>query len=685
MSIQRKHSLSFKLLRWVLGAALVVGVVLSFMQITYDVFITRQLIDSDAKRILLMFKDPSTQAIYSLDQDVGQQVIEGLLQHEAVREAAIGHLGEPDLAFGSRALSAITCRGITDLFFLPERAYQVALVGDSEPEEYYGDLRIILDTATYGERFLKNSLVILTSGVLRALLLGLVLYLIYHALLTRPLAKIIRHLGRINPDRPSEYQLPILSGHEENELGVWTRKVNQLLASIERNTHLRREAEDSLLLMSQVDFLTGLPNRQELQLQLDKIIDDASGKQQGVAVLCLGLDDFKNINEQHNYQVGDWLLQGVAMRLRAITGHDSCLARLGGDQFVVVQAGIDDPEQAAALAQNILDSLKEPLVMTQGHSSELLSVRLNATIGITLYPDDGDNTEILLQQAEQTMQLAKKGARNRYQFFIATIDMEMRKRRRLKKELKDAIASNQLYLVYQPQMNYTSKHIIGVEALLRWQHPELGSVPPDVFIPLAEQSSNIIDIGEWVLDQACRQLRSWNDQGIKNLRMAVNLSAAQLHHVDLLAVVQEKLTTYNLDAGSLELEVTETGLMEDIKAAASNLRGLRRMGVLIAIDDFGTGYSSLSYLKTLSLDKIKIDKSFVQDMLDSEDNAIIVKTIIQLSKSLGMQVIAEGVETFEQEQFIIQLGCDEGQGYFYSKPASANEISALLCKAVANS
>lgn len=254
MSIQRKHSLSFKLLRWVLGAALLVGVVLSFMQITYDVFITRQLIDSDAKRILLMFKDPSTQAIYSLDQDVGQQVIEGLLQHEAVREAAIGHLGEPDLAFGSRALSAITCRGITDLFFLPERAYQVALVGHSEPEEYYGDLRIILDTATYGERFLKNSLVILTSGVLRALLLGLVLYLIYHALLTRPLAKIIRHLGRINPDRPSEYQLPILSGHEENELGVWTRKVNQLLASIERNTHLRREAEDSLLLMSQVDF-----------------------------------------------------------------------------------------------------------------------------------------------------------------------------------------------------------------------------------------------------------------------------------------------------------------------------------------------------------------------------------------------------------------------------------------------
>ena len=681
LSIERKHSLSFKLLRWVLGAALLVGVALSFMQIAYDVFVTRQLIDSDAKRILSMFKDPSTQAIYSLDQDVGQQVIEGLLQHEAVREAVIGHLGEPDLAFGSRELSILSCRSVTDLFFMPERTYEVALVGGNESEEYYGDLRIVLDTASYGERFLKNSVVILISGILRALLLGLVLYLIYHALLTRPLAKIIRHLGRINPDRPGEYQLPVLSGHEKNELGVWTRKVNQLLASIERNTHLRREAEDSLLLMSQVDFLTGLPNRQELQLQLDKIIDDASDKQHGVAVLCLGLDDFKNFNEQHNYQVGDWLLQGMAQRLRKYIGHDGCLARLGGDQFVIVQAGIDEPEQAAALAQNIIDSLKEPLVMTQAYSPEFLSVRLNVTIGITLYPDDGDNTEVLLQQAEQTMQLAKKGARNRYQFFIASIDMEMRKRRRLKKELKDAIASNQLYLVYQPQMSYSTQGIIGVEALLRWQHPELGAVPPDVFIPLAEQSSNIIEIGEWVLEKACQQLRAWNDEGIRELRMAVNLSAAQLHHADLLRVVQEKLTTYNLDAGSLELEITETGLMEDIKAAASNLRGLRRMGVLVAIDDFGTGYSSLSYLKTLSLDKIKIDKSFVQDMLDSEDNAIIVKTIIQLSKSLGMQVIAEGVETLEQERFIIELGCDEGQGYLYSKPASANEISALIRRA----
>ena len=314
LSIERKYSLSFKLLRWVLGAALLVGIVLSFTQIAYDVRITRQLIDSDAKLILAMFRDPSTQALYSLDQDMGQQVVEGLLQHEAVREALIGHPGEPVLASGMREFHDLFCRNLTDMIFSSERTYQTPLMGGSQSDEYYGDLRIVLDTATYGERFLKNAVVILISGILRALILGLVLYLIYHAFLTRPLAKIIRHLGRINPDRPGEYQLPIPSGHEQNELGVWARKVKQLLASIERNTHLRREAEDSLLLMSQVDFLTGLPNRQELQLQLDKIIDDASDKQQGVAVLCLGLDDFKNINEQHNYQVGDWLLSPFRRR-----------------------------------------------------------------------------------------------------------------------------------------------------------------------------------------------------------------------------------------------------------------------------------------------------------------------------------------------------------------------------------
>lgn len=276
------------------------------------------------------------------------------------------------------------------------------------------------------------------------------------------------------------------------------------------------------------------------------------------------------------------------------------------------------------------------------------------------------------------MTLAKSRSRNRYQFYIASVDSEMRRRRELEKDLREALKRNELQLVYQPQVDYRDHRVVGVEALLRWQHPQHGFVPPDLFIPLAEQNGSIIPIGEWVLDQACHQLRDWHDQGFNELRMAVNLSTVQLHHTELPRVVNNLLQVYRLPPRSLELEVTETGLMEDISTAAQHLLSLRRSGALIAIDDFGTGYSSLSYLKSLPLDKIKIDKSFVQDVLEDEDDATIVRAIIQLARSLGMQVIAEGVETPEQESYIIAQGCNEGQGYLYSKPLPARELTGYL-------
>jgi EAL domain-containing protein (putative c-di-GMP-specific phosphodiesterase class I) len=244
--------------------------------------------------------------------------------------------------------------------------------------------------------------------------------------------------------------------------------------------------------------------------------------------------------------------------------------------------------------------------------------------------------------------------------------------------LREALPRNQLHLVYQPQISYRDNRVMGVEALIRWQHPEHGMVPPDTFIPLAEKNGSIIAIGEWVLDQACRQLREWHDHGFSEVRMAVNLSTVQLHHSELPRVVNNLLQIYRLPPGSLELEVTETGLMEDISTAAQHLLSLRRSGALIAIDDFGTGYSSLSYLKSLPLDKIKIDKSFVQDLIEDDDDATIVRAIIQLGKSLRMQVIAEGVETLAQERYIIAEGCHEGQGYLYSKPLPARELLTYL-------
>ncbi|SDU84862.1 putative bifunctional diguanylate cyclase/phosphodiesterase [Pseudomonas mucidolens] len=678
MKLELKNSLSVKLLRVALLSALIVGVVLSAAQIVFDAYKTRQAVAGDAQRILDMFRDPSTQAVYSLDREMGMQVIEGLFQDESVRMASIGHPNEPMLAEKSRALQHSSSRWLTDLILGQERTFTTPLVGRGPYSEYYGDLSITLDTAVYGNSFIVSSVIIFISGVLRALAMGLVLYLVYHWLLTKPLSRIIGHLSSINPDRPSEHKIPLLKGHESNELGHWINTANQLLASIERNTHLRHEAENSLLRMAQHDFLTGLPNRQKLQEQLDKILIDASRRQRRVAVLCVGLDDFKSVNEQFTYQAGDQLLLALADRLRAHSGRLGALARLGGDQFALVQPDIEQPYEAAELAQSILDDLDAEFALDHQQ------IRLRATIGITLFPEDGDSTEKLLQKAEQTMTLAKSRSRSRYQFYIASVDSEMRRRRELEKDLRDALNRDQLHLVYQPQISYRDHHVVGVEALLRWQHPEHGLVPPDLFIPLAEQNGTIIKIGEWVLDQACRQLREWHDLGFPALRMAVNLSTVQLHHAELPRMVNNLLQIYRLPPGSLELEVTETGLMEDISTAAQHLLSLRRSGALIAIDDFGTGYSSLSYLKSLPLDKIKIDKSFVQDLLDDDDDASIVRAIIQLGKSLGMQVIAEGVETVEQEAYVIAEGCHEGQGYHYSKPLPARELAAYLKQSARN-
>ena len=678
MKLELKNSLSVKLLRVVLLSALIVGVALSVAQIVFDAYKTRQAVAGDAQRILDMFRDPSTQAVYSLDREMGMQVIEGLFQDDAVRMASIGHPNEPMLAEKSRDLQQSPTRWLTDVILGRERTFTTPLVGRGPYSEYYGDLSITLDTATYGRGFIVNSGIIFISGVLRALAMGLVLYLVYHWLLTKPLSRIISHLSSINPDRPSEHKIPQLKGHEKNELGLWINTANQLLASIERNTHLRHEAENSLLRMAQYDFLTGLPNRQKLQEQLDKILVDAGRRQRRVAVLCVGLDDFKSVNEQYTYQAGDQLLLALADRLRAHSGRLGALARLGGDQFALVQADIEQPYEAAELAQSILDDLEAEFALDHEQ------IRLRATIGITLFPEDGDSTEKLLQKAEQTMTLAKSRSRNRYQFYIASVDSEMRRRRELEKDLREALGRDQFHLVYQPQISYADHRVVGVEALIRWQHPEHGLVPPDLFIPLEEQNGTIIPIGEWVLDQACRQLREWHDQGFTELRMAVNLSTVQLHHAELPRVVNNLLQIYRLPPRSLELEVTETGLMEDISTAAQHLLSLRRSGALIAIDDFGTGYSSLSYLKSLPLDKIKIDKSFVQDLLDDDDDATIVRAIIQLGKSLGMQVIAEGVETPEQEAYIISEGCHEGQGYHYSKPLPARELAAYLKQAERN-
>ena len=668
----RHRRLSRKLLHAALLSALAVGLLLSVLQIAHNLQQVRTTLENDATRILSMFRDPSAQAALTLDVLMAEQVIEGLFHHESVRYAYIGSSGEPSLAERSRPLLPLAGRALPDR--LLGREYELSVVLHDRAT-HRDELRLSLDTALYGQRFLEEALFLLMGGLLRALALALLLHLIYHWLITRALERLLHHMGRINPERPGEHQLPILRGHEHNELGQLIQATNGLLCAIEHHSHLRQQAEHNLMHAAGHDAITGLPNRLLLQSTLQQILAEAGQCQRAVAVFCLGLDDFREINEQFGYPCGDQLLAALAIRLRGFSGQVRCLARLGGDQFALVQSDLEQPYQAAELAQSILDCLDEPFEL------DGQAVKLRATLGITLYPEDGADCGDLLQKAELTMTLAKRRFRNRYQFYVASVDREMRRRRELDKDLLQALASDQFHLVYQPQIDYRTQRICGVEVLLRWQHPQHGAIAPDHFIPVAEQNGSILPIGAWVLDQACRQLRVWHDQGLTELRMAVNLSAVQLHHEHLPNLVAELLQRYQLPSKSLELEITETCLMEDVNAAAKHLLELRQAGAMIAIDDFGTGYSSLSYLKSLPLDKIKIDKNFVRDLQGeaaSEGDAAIVRAIIQLARNLDLQVIAEGVETEEQERYLIGQGCNEGQGYLYSKPIAARELTPLL-------
>lgn len=672
LKVDRGHSLSVKLLQLVLLWALLAGILLSLAQIVFDWRSVRDAIDRDASDILAMFHDPASQAIFSLDQTMASQVIKGLFANESVQQALIGHPLETPLASRERAQPAVLHRHLTNLLFGAQQTYSIELHGQPPYDEYYGDLQLALNTSLYGERFLRNSLIILLTGLLRALVMAGAVYLLYHILLTRPLARIIQHIGFINPEQPGKMAVPMLPGQDRNELGLLINRINQLLDAIERNRSGRREAEASLLHLSRHDQLTGLPNRELLLAQLERVLTDAQRRHRNVAVLCCGLDDFKEINEKFSYRSGDQLLAAVAERLQSHSGRLTSVARLGGDQFALIVADVEEPYEVAELAQHILNDLAQPLALNGD------SVTIRATIGITLFPDDGMDPSKLLQKAEQTMRLAKTRSRNRYQFYIASVDSEMRLRRELTSDLHNALLNNEFQLVYQPQIDLNDQRLVGVEALLRWHHPERGSVPPDLFIPLAEQSGAIISIGQWVLDQACRQLREWQHNGLPALRMSVNLSTVQLHHPQLCDMVSRILDRYSLTRHSLELEVTETGLMEDIDAAAKHLKELKATGVRIALDDFGTGYSSLSYLRGLPLDKIKIDKSFTNDLLTDEDDRNIVRTIIQLGRNLNMQVIAEGVEHAEQEDYLRRENCHEGQGYYYSRPLPASALNVWI-------
>lgn len=433
-----------------------------------------------------------------------------------------------------------------------------------------------------------------------------------------------------------------------------------------RDLRERRAAEETIRYLAEHDGLTGLPNRNALQTRLAAVLERVEVSKESLALLCIDFDQFKEANDLHGHHVGDGILVEMSRRLQATLTAPSFAARLGGDEFMVVQvAGGDQPSAAAELAAHLLEILREP-VSVGGQW-----VQVGASIGIALFPHDGRTGEALLANADMALFRAKEDGRGAYRFFKREMDETTRERRAMVRELRDAIVSDELTLHYQPIARTSDGEVCGFEALMRWNHPEKGLVPPNTFIPLAEESGLIVPLGEWALRRACQEAASW----ARPLNVAVNLSPLQLHQPTLRYLVEGVLAETKLAPGRLELEITESALFQDYERALSNLWALKALGVRIAMDDFGTGFSSLSTLQSFPFDKIKIDKGFVEN-IDADGRAkVIVRAVVGLGRSLEIPVVAEGVETAGQLEFLRGENCVEVQGYLIGRPVPATEIA----------
>ncbi|MFT5235749.1 MAG: diguanylate cyclase (GGDEF)-like protein [Shewanella sp.] len=661
-------SASFKSLTWkqtnlVVFSALFFAIAIFIVEILLVGVSARDQLKASQAELLDSVEQPAANAVWALDDNLARQTLEGVLKVQHVDSAVI------ELDDGTRFVSVsspyvspnffqkISHQVFGDLKEISRPLIRPFYFEGTTQQHLIGTLTIFYDTQGLTDSLFAQLKFSLIATLARALLITLLLSIVFHRFLTRPIAQISEAIDKIDPESPDENLLPVDQSHIDDELGLVTSKFNQILIQF-------GQTQSKLRKMATRDPLTGLPNRTLLLETIAVTIQRARVHKKQFSMVFIDLDRFKNINDSLGHALGDQFLARIARVLERVVEDKGTVARLGGDEFVILADEIHTPDQAAEFVNNLLLQLNTPMQLNEH------TIHPAASVGISIYPDDGVTAEDLIRHADIAMYSAKTAGSNQWAFFKAQMTERAAVRLRTEASLHDALKHDEFLLHLQPKFDIETGKILACEALIRWKKNGC-LISPLSFIPVAEETGIIIPIGRWVIEEACKTLREWKVKYNFVLPIAVNVASQQFADASLVPDIKQLALRYQIEPELLEIEVTETSLMDDIESAIAKLQQLKSAGFGIAVDDFGTGYSSLSYLRRLPITTMKIDRCFVTDL---PHESAIASTILMLGKQLNLHVVAEGIENKEQLDWLSHHDCQIGQGFYFSKPLPIDEF-----------
>ncbi|MCS6229407.1 putative bifunctional diguanylate cyclase/phosphodiesterase [Shewanella baltica] len=663
----RFKSLTWKQTNLVVFTALFFAIAIFIVEIALVVVSTKQQLTTTQQELLDSVEQPAANAVWALDDNLARQTLEGAIKVEHVGSAVI-ELDDGSMFVSvsnnkknnSQTFISLSNKLFDDLKEISRPLYRPFYFEGTQQQQLIGTLTVFYDTQELTNTLFSQLRFSFFATLARALLLTLVLSVVFHRFLTQPIARISEAIDKIEPDSPDENLLPMSNAHKDDELGLVTSKFNQILIQFS-------QTQSKLRKMATRDPLTGLPNRTLLLETIAVTIQRSRVHKRSFALMFIDLDRFKNINDSLGHALGDQFLARIARILERFVGDKGTVSRLGGDEFVILADTVHTPDQAADFVDKLLIQLNVPIQLNEH------AIHPAASIGISIYPEDGNSAEDLIRHADIAMYSAKAAGSNQWAFFKQQMTERAAVRLRTEASLHDALKNNEFLLYFQPKLDLQTGKVIACEALIRWQK-DGRLISPVSFIPVAEETGIIIPIGRWVIEQSCKVLREWQKKYNYAIPIAINVASQQFADASLVPDIKQMALRYQIQPELLEIEITETSLMNDIELAIAKLEQLKSAGFGIAVDDFGTGYSSLSYLRHLPITTMKIDRCFVSDL---PGDSAIASTILMLGKQLNLTIVAEGIENEQQLNWLKENQCQVGQGFYFSQPLPQAEFEAL--------